>query len=148
MKARKNSSPLVAPRSASKTIGVAALLLALLSGHCLLQGQVGVFSKEHLEEYTPDWKGEIGFVPTVVDKAAPSSRDTVAVVCGPPVMIKFTFPVLARLGFAPENIFTTLENRMKCGVGKCGRCNTGKVFVCKDGPVFTFAQLQGMPQEY
>jgi len=97
---------------------------------------------------TPDWKGEIGFVPTVLDKVAPSSRDTVAVVCGPPVMIKFTFPVLAKLGFAPENIFTTLENRMKCGVGKCGRCNTGKYFVCKDGPVFTFAQLKEMPQEY
>jgi len=97
---------------------------------------------------TPDWKGEIGFVPAVLDKASPPSRDTVAVVCGPPVMIKFTFPVLARLGFAPENIFTTLENRMKCGVGKCGRCNVGKVFVCKDGPVFTFAQLQEMPQEY
>ena len=97
---------------------------------------------------TPDWKGEIGFVPAVLDKAAPASRDTVAVVCGPPVMIKFTFPVLARLGFAPENIFTTLENRMKCGVGKCGRCNVGKHFVCKDGPVFTFAQLQEMPQEY
>ncbi|MBN2399097.1 MAG: FAD/NAD(P)-binding protein [Candidatus Aminicenantes bacterium] len=97
---------------------------------------------------TPEWKGKIGFVPAVLDKASPSSRDTVAVVCGPPVMIKFTFPVLARLGFAPENIFTTLENRMKCGVGKCGRCNVGKLFVCKDGPVFTFAQLQQMPQEY
>jgi sulfhydrogenase subunit gamma (sulfur reductase) len=97
---------------------------------------------------TPDWKGEIGFVPTVLDKLAPASRDTVAIVCGPPVMIKFTFPVLARLGFSPENIFTTLENRMKCGVGKCGRCNVGKYFVCKDGPVFTFAQLKEMPQEY
>ncbi len=97
---------------------------------------------------TPDWKGEIGFVPAVLDKLAPSSRDTVAVVCGPPVMIKFTFPVLARLGFAPEDVFTTLENRMKCGVGKCGRCNTGQYYVCKDGPVFTLAQLKGMPQEY
>lgn len=97
---------------------------------------------------TPDWKGEIGFVPTVLDRLAPASRNTVAVVCGPPVMIKFTFPVLARLGFAPQDIYTTLENRMKCGVGKCGRCNTGKYFVCKDGPVFTFAQLQEMPQEY
>jgi NAD(P)H-flavin reductase len=97
---------------------------------------------------TADWKGEIGFVPTVLDQLAPTSRDTVAVVCGPPVMIKFTFPVLAKRGFPPENIFTTLENRMKCGVGKCGRCNVGKYFVCKDGPVFTFAQLQTMPQEY
>jgi NAD(P)H-flavin reductase len=97
---------------------------------------------------TPDWNGQVGFVPAVLEKAAPASRQTVAVVCGPPIMIKFTFPVLARLGFAPDSIFTTLENRMKCGVGKCGRCNTGKYFVCKDGPVFTFAQLQDMPQEY
>jgi NAD(P)H-flavin reductase len=97
---------------------------------------------------TPDWKGEIGFVPAVLDKLAPASANAVAVVCGPPVMIKFTFPVLARLGFAPRDIFTTLENRMKCGVGKCGRCNSGKYFVCKDGPVFTYAQLQDMPQEY
>ncbi|HSA02849.1 MAG TPA: RraA family protein [Candidatus Paceibacterota bacterium] len=58
MKARKMNSPIVLPRPVSKTIGIAALLLALLSGPCLLQGQVGVFSKEHLEEYTPDWKGE------------------------------------------------------------------------------------------
>jgi NAD(P)H-flavin reductase len=97
---------------------------------------------------TPDWKGQVGFVPTVLEKTAPGSRQTVAVVCGPPIMIKFTFPVLARLGFAPESIFTTLENRMKCGVGKCGRCNTGKYFVCKDGPVFTFAQLREIPAEY
>lgn len=97
---------------------------------------------------TPDWQGEVGFVPAVLDRLAPASQDTVAVVCGPPVMIKFTFPVLARLGFAPADVFTTLENRMKCGVGKCGRCNTGRYFVCKDGPVFTFEQLKGMPQEY
>jgi sulfhydrogenase subunit gamma (sulfur reductase) len=97
---------------------------------------------------TPDWQGEIGFVPAVLDRLAPASRNAVAVVCGPPVMIKFTFPVLARLGFPPASVFTTLENRMKCGVGKCGRCNVGKYFVCKDGPVFTLAQLQTMPQEY
>jgi sulfhydrogenase subunit gamma (sulfur reductase) len=97
---------------------------------------------------TPDWRGESGFVPAVLAKAAPSSRDAVAVVCGPPVMIKFTFPELSKLGFAAENIFTTLENRMKCGVGKCGRCNVGKHFVCKDGPVFTLAQLKDMPAEY
>ena len=97
---------------------------------------------------TPDWKGEIGFVPTIVEKAAPSSKETVAIVCGPPVMIKYTFPVLAKLGFPDENIYTTLENRMKCGFGKCGRCNVGKVYVCKDGPVFTLAQLKELPDEY
>jgi len=97
---------------------------------------------------TPDWKGEIGFVPTVLDKVAPPSADTIAIVCGPPIMIKFTFPVLTKLGFPPDDVYTTLENRMKCGIGKCGRCNVGKYFVCKDGPVFTFSQLKELPPEY
>ncbi|MDD5308075.1 MAG: FAD/NAD(P)-binding protein [Deltaproteobacteria bacterium] len=97
---------------------------------------------------TPDWKGEIGFVPTIVGKAAPSPKDAYAIVCGPPVMIKFTLPVLAKLGFSDETIYTTLENRMKCGVGKCGRCNIGPVYVCKDGPVFTAAEIKKLPQEF
>lgn len=97
---------------------------------------------------TPDWKGEIGFVPTVLEKTNPSSENTIALVCGPPIMIKLTIPVLNKLNFSPENTFTTLENRMKCGLGKCGRCNVGKYFVCKDGPVFTFAQLSELPPEY
>lgn len=97
---------------------------------------------------TSDWKGEIGFVPSVLEKAAPSGENTIAIVCGPPVMIKFTFPVLEKLGFKDEVIYTTLENRMKCGVGKCGRCNVGKYYVCKDGPVFTKAQLNEMPPEF
>jgi NAD(P)H-flavin reductase len=97
---------------------------------------------------TPDWKGEIGFVPSVLEKLSPSSENTIAIVCGPPVMIKFTFPVLDKLGFKPEQIYTTLENRMKCGVGKCGRCNVGKMYVCKDGPVFSRAELDALPTEY
>jgi sulfhydrogenase subunit gamma (sulfur reductase) len=97
---------------------------------------------------TPDWKGEIGFVPTVLEKAAPSSENTIAILCGPPVMIKFTMPVLKKLGFKDKDIFTTLENRMKCGFGKCGRCNVGKVFVCKDGPVFSYEQILTLPEEF
>ena len=97
---------------------------------------------------TPGWKGEVGFVPAVLEKMNPSPENAIAVVCGPPVMIKFTFPVLERLGFAPEHIYTTLENRMKCGVGKCGRCNVGKLYVCKDGPVFSKKQLAELPAEY
>jgi NAD(P)H-flavin reductase len=97
---------------------------------------------------TPDWKGEIGFVPTVLEKIAPSSKNTIAILCGLPVMIKFTMPVLKKLGFEDRDIYTTLENRMKCGFGKCGRCNVGKIFVCKDGPVFTYEQLRTMPAEY
>lgn len=96
----------------------------------------------------PEWDGEIGFVPAIVEKTAPKSENTVAIVCGPPIMIKFTIPVLTKLGFKEENIITTLENRMKCGLGKCGRCNVGNVYVCKDGPVFTYAQLKELPQEY
>ena len=97
---------------------------------------------------TPDWKGEIGFVPMILEKIAPSSENTIAILCGPPVMIKFTMPVLKKLGFQDKDIYTTLENRMKCGFGKCGRCNVGKVFVCKDGPVFSYEQILSLPEEY
>ena len=95
-----------------------------------------------------DWKGKVGLVPNVLEEVAPSSENTVAVICGPPVMIKFTFPVLEKYGFGDDQVYTTLENRMKCGLGKCGRCNVGKVFVCKDGPVFTRTQLKLLPDEY
>jgi sulfhydrogenase subunit gamma (sulfur reductase) len=97
---------------------------------------------------TPEWKGETGFVPAILEKMKPSAENTVAIVCGPPVMIKFTFPVLEKAGFPDEMVYTTLENRMKCGFGKCGRCNVGDVFVCKDGPVFTRKQLRSLPDEY
>jgi len=96
----------------------------------------------------PGWTGKVGFVPPVVEALNPSPDNTIALVCGPPIMIKLTLPVLAKLGFPPEAIFTTLENRMKCGLGKCGRCNTGSSYVCKDGPVYTLEQLNSLPAEY
>jgi len=97
----------------------------------------------------PDWKYNIGFVPTITEqKAPPADEDTYAIICGPPIMIKFTQPVLDNLGYKHDHIIMSLENRMKCGVGMCGRCNVGKEFVCKDGPVFTLAQLNKMPKEY
>jgi NAD(P)H-flavin reductase len=94
------------------------------------------------------WDGKVGFVPTVLEDLAPSSENCIALVCGPPIMIKFTLPVLEKLGFGDEEIYTTLENRMKCGLGKCGRCNVGNIYVCKDGPVFTAKQVKAMPLEY
>jgi NAD(P)H-flavin reductase len=63
-------------------------------------------------------------------------------------MIKFTMPVIKELGFLPEDVFLSLEMRMKCGIGKCGRCNIGNRFVCKDGPVFAYKEFQMMPKEY
>jgi sulfhydrogenase subunit gamma (sulfur reductase) len=96
---------------------------------------------------TDDWDGAVGFVPTVLKEAAPQADEAFAVMCGPPIMIRFTLPVLLELGFPKERVYTTLENRMKCGVGKCGRCNVGSLYVCKDGPVFTAAQIDSMPAD-
>jgi NAD(P)H-flavin reductase len=94
------------------------------------------------------WDGLVGFVPTVTEQAAPSPDNAVALVCGPPVMIKYTQPVLDKLGWQAEQILLSLENRMKCGIGICGRCNVGPYMVCKDGPVFTKAELDHLPKEY
>ena len=89
-----------------------------------------------------DWTGRVGLVPKILEEAAPSAQNAIAIVCGPPIMIRFTFPVLIKLGFTPERMLTTLEKRMKCGIGKCGRCNIGNIYVCRDGPVFTYAQIK------
>jgi sulfhydrogenase subunit gamma (sulfur reductase) len=97
---------------------------------------------------TPEWKGAVGYVTPMVEKTAPSAENSIAVICGPPIVIKLTLPALTNLGFADDAIYTTLENRMKCGVGKCGRCNVGRVYVCKDGPVFTAAQMKALPAEF
>ncbi len=94
---------------------------------------------------TPDWDGKVGFVPSVLAEMKPEAKDTYAIVCGPPVMIKFSLPPLRTAGFSDDSIITTLENRMKCGFGKCGRCNIGPTYVCKEGPVFTAAQIAAMP---
>jgi NAD(P)H-flavin reductase len=97
---------------------------------------------------TPEWSGEIGFVPTVFERAQVPAGGAVSLVIGPPIMIKNTIPVLERMGARMSDVYTSLENRMKCGVGKCGRCNAGPVYVCKEGPVFTFQELQAMPMDY
>jgi NAD(P)H-flavin reductase len=94
------------------------------------------------------WPKAEGLVPNVLKQVAPSAADAVALVCGPPVMIRFTHPVLEQLGFKPENVFLSLENRMKCGIGKCGHCNVGSKYVCKDGPVFSYQELLRLPPEY
>jgi NAD(P)H-flavin reductase len=93
----------------------------------------------------PGWDKRIGFVPTVLNEVAPSPEDTIAITCGPPIMIKFVLQNLAKLNFNDENIITTLEARMKCGIGICGRCNLGSKYICKDGPVFSLAQLRDFP---
>ena len=93
------------------------------------------------------WKGNVGLVPTFLKETNPSSENTTSITCGPPIMIKFVIEALNELGFSSEQIITTLERRMKCGVGKCGRCNIGNKYVCMDGPVFTLKQLEEMPSD-
>ncbi len=93
------------------------------------------------------WDGHVGFVPTYL-KELGFSTDKVALVCGPPIMIKFVLSALGELGFSKSQAYTTLELRMKCGVGKCGRCNIGAKFVCKDGPVFRCDEVDELPEEY
>ena len=100
-----------------------------------------------IDEQVDGWNKLVGFVPAVTKEIAPSSKDGWVMVCGPPIMIKYTLPVLIELGFPPEHIYTSLERRMKCGIGKCGRCNIGSKYVCFDGPVFSFAELQKIPEQ-
>ena len=92
------------------------------------------------------WSGREGFVPTVLQEVSPSAENAYVLVCGPPIMLKFTMPPLLEMGFPPSRIITSLERRMTCGIGKCGRCNVGSKYVCKDGPVFTYEQLQQIPE--
>lgn len=93
------------------------------------------------------WKGKIGFVPAILEELKPSS-DSVLITCGPPIMIKVIFESARKLGFKPGDVITTLEMKMKCGVGTCGRCNIGSVYVCKDGPVFALKQIEALPHEF
>lgn len=93
------------------------------------------------------WDGHVAFVPTYVKELGFDPNKTV-LVCGPPIMIKFVLQALTELGFEKTQIYTTMELRMKCGVGKCGRCNIGDKYVCKDGPVFRFDELGELPDEY
>jgi sulfhydrogenase subunit gamma (sulfur reductase) len=95
----------------------------------------------------PDWKERVGFVPTVLTEEAPSSYNCMAITCGPPIMIKFVLIGLKRLDFEDHQIITTLEKRMKCGIGLCGRCNIGTKYVCVDGPVFSYKELCQMVPE-
>lgn len=93
------------------------------------------------------WNGHVGFVPAYV-KEVNIPTDRTAILCGPPIMIKFTLQALLELGFDKKQVYTTLEFRMKCGIGKCGRCNVGNKYICKDGPVFRMDALEELPSEY
>lgn len=87
------------------------------------------------------WTGNVGLITELLERVAPSPENAVSITCGPPIMIKFTMLTLERLGFTPEQMIITLEAKMKCGMGKCGRCNVGEKYVCTDGPVFSYVDV-------
>ncbi len=88
-----------------------------------------------------DWEGHVGVITTLLEDVAPSPRNAVSMTCGPPIMIHFVVPTLEKLGFEPHQIIVSLEAKMKCGIGKCGRCNLGAEYICLDGPVFSYEHL-------
>ncbi len=101
-----------------------------------------------IDRGAPGWDGLVGFVPTIAAQVAPSPENSVALICGPPIMIKYTMPPLEAIGWTDDQVYLSLENRMRCGQGLCCHCNVGPVLVCKDGPVFTRAQVKQLPVEY
>ena len=96
---------------------------------------------------TPGWTGHVGVVTALFDQANISTENTMVITCGPPIMIKFVTMGLEKMGFSDEDIITSMEKMMKCGVGKCGHCNLGSKYVCLDGPVFTHRELKALPKE-
>jgi NAD(P)H-flavin reductase len=94
-----------------------------------------------VDEGDADWSGNVGLITQLLEQVAPSPENSTAIICGPPIMIRFAVLGLRNLGFADEQMLMTLEAKMKCGIGKCGRCNMGHKFVCLDGPVFSYTEV-------
>ena len=101
-----------------------------------------------VDKATPDWSHKEGLITTLVEAVHPSPKNAITITCGPPIMIKFAMLTLQKLGFASEQNWVTLEAKMKCGIGKCGRCNLGGVFICTDGPVFCFAEVEQFMESF
>jgi len=105
----------------------------------------GVDIKLTVDEATGQWKDNVGVVTTILKSDDVNVKNAVAIVCGPPIMMKFTTLKLLEFGFPAKDIYLSMEKNMSCGVGKCGHCMIGKYYVCKDGPVFTYEQIKDYP---
>ena len=91
------------------------------------------------------WDEKEGVVTVLLDDIKVDIPNSVAVVCGPPVMMKFGTYKLLEMGYPEDDIYLSMEKNMSCGLGKCGHCMMGKYFVCKDGPVFTYSEIKDQP---
>jgi NAD(P)H-flavin reductase len=88
------------------------------------------------------WRGNVGVVTKLIPRAEFEPRNTIALICGPEVMMRFTVQALVNRGVATQNIYVSMERNMKCAVGFCGHCQYGPKFICKDGPVFRFSEIE------
>ena len=106
---------------------------------------------EHVDtEITVDvcdetWKGNVGLVTTILKNLKLDMNNAVAIVCGPPIMMKFVTFKLLDLGFKDSQTYLSMEKNMSCGIGKCGHCRIGPYYACKDGPVFTYDRIKDLP---
>jgi NAD(P)H-flavin reductase len=91
------------------------------------------------------WKGHVGIVTTILKDIGLDTENAAAVVCGPPIMMKFVTFKLLDLGFRDRNVYLSMEKNMSCGIGKCGHCRLGTYYACKDGPVFTYDKIKDLP---
>ena len=101
-----------------------------------------------VDNATPDWEHREGLITALVEAVAPSADNAISITCGPPIMIKFAMLSLNKLGFESKQNWVTLEAKMKCGIGKCGRCNLGGKFICTDGPAFCFDEVEQFMESF
>lgn len=101
-----------------------------------------------VDEGDAGWTGHTGLITQLLQKVGPAPDNATVIICGPPIMIHFAIIELQKMGFASEQIITTLEAKMKCGIGKCGRCNMGEKYVCLHGPVFSHAEIKGFLESF
>jgi NAD(P)H-flavin reductase len=94
----------------------------------------------------PGWDGHVGLVTTILKDLPLDLKKVKAIVCGPPIMMKFVNLKLLDLGFSHQDIYLSMEKNMSCGLGKCGHCRMGKYYTCKDGPVFTYEEIKEIPE--
>jgi len=101
-----------------------------------------------VDEADEAWDGEVGLITQLLENVNPTPENMIAITCGPPIMIFYADKSLQKLGFSPEQSFVTLEARMHCGIGKCGRCNLGEKLICVDGPVFSIAEVGDLLESF
>ena len=97
------------------------------------------------DEKGSGWKGNVGLVTTILDDLKMDFNNGIAIVCGPPIMMKFTTQKLLSIGFKETNLYLSMEKNMSCGIGKCGHCRLGIYYACKDGPVFRYDKIKKFP---